>query len=216
MFKEIPLSENKEKRGCKRSLIYGVGINDSTYKISIDVNGIRYVCPYFVRWRNMLDRCHSKDWLAKHPTYQKCTIAPEWYSFMEFKKWMITQNWEGKQLDKDILSLGDKHYSPKTCMFVSRQINSLFNERSNAQGDMPLGIYQRKNKYEVGVSYGGGKRTWVGAFNSIPEAIDAYLSAKMEAVKIALKNEPDKQVRDAVKKYAQYFTDKMNILKTVY
>ena len=216
MFKEIPLSERTENRGSKRSLIYKKAINDAPYQTIITLNGVKYSCPYFTRWRNMLDRCYSPSWLKKHPTYVGCTVYPAWHSFMEFKKWMMTQNWEGKQLDKDLLSLGNKRYSPDTCLFVSRQVNSLFNERENAQGELPVGIYGRKGKYEVGVSYGGGKRSWVGSYNSILEAIDAYVTAKMKAVSLVLQNEQDKQVRTAVKNYAQYFTDKMNILKAGY
>ena len=216
MFKEIPMTTKQEKRGAKRSLVYGVGINDSTYQTTIDINGVKYSCPYFVRWVGMLTRCYSKSWLKKHPTYIGCTVTPEWHTFSVFKSWMLTQDWQGKQLDKDLLSLENKRYSPETCIFVSRQVNSLFNERDNAQGEMPLGIYKRKDRYEVGVSYGEGKRSWVGVFNTIPEAIDAYVAAKLKAVAIVINNEPKRSTKEAIKKYAQYFTDKMNILKTAY
>lgn len=216
MFKEIPLSGKTEKRGSKRSLVCKIGVNDAPYQTTITLDGVIYSCPYFMRWRCMLERCYSPSWLKKHPTYVGCTVAPEWHYFMAFKQWMLTQKWEGKQLDKDILSLGTKRYSPETCMFVSRQINSLFNERANDQGELPLGIYGRKDKYEVGISYGGGKRTWVGAFNTIPEAITAYVTAKTKAVHIALQDEVDSFTRTAVKKYLEHFTDKMNTLKTGY
>ena len=216
MFKEVLLENITEKRGSKRSKVHGIGINDAPYKTSITIQGVKYTCPYYARWLYMLNRCHSKNWLKRHPTYIGCTIHPEWYVFSSFKSWMLTQDWKDKQLDKDLLSLGNKHYSPANCLFVSRQINSLFNERENDQGDLPLGVYKRNDKYEVGISYGKGKRTWVGAYSSIPEAIDAYVFAKVKAVQIALQNEPNKQVRDAVKKYSIYFTDKLNMLKTAY
>ena len=216
MFKEILIADRTDKRGMKRSLVYGVGINDAPYQTSIRINGTTHHCPYFIRWKGMLTRCYSTRWLLKNPTYQKCFVVPEWHYFMAFKHWMITQNWENKQLDKDLLSLGVKRYSPETCLFVSRQINSLFNEKETSQGHLPLGIYSRKGKYEVGVSYGKGKRSWVGAYTSIPEAIDAYLIAKSKAVSIVLSNEPNPVIKNAVRNYFQYFTDKMNILKAGY
>lgn len=216
MFKEIPIANRTEKRGSARSSIHGVGINDAPYQTSIKVAGTTHVCPYYLRWRFMMDRCYSKQWAAKHPTYKACFVVPEWHSFMAFKTWMQAQAWKDKQLDKDLLSLGVKKYSPETCLFVSRQVNSLFNERENAQGDLPLGIYARHGKYEVGVSRGAGKRNWVGAYATVPEAIDAYVQAKAEVTAEVIRQEPDPVVRTAIKNYFQYFTDKLLLLKAGY
>ena len=214
MFTEIPLSQ--KKRGGARKLIHGRGINDAPYMTTYTSGGVRFTCPYFFKWRQMYYRCYSKNWLKRHPTYQGCEVAPEWHSFMAFRQWMERQQWIGKQLDKDLLSKGKKVYSPSTCLFVSPQINSLFNERVNAQGDLPLGIYARNGKYEVGCSRGEGKRTWVGVYATIPEAIDAYIDAKREAVENALQKETNPKVRKTVQEYMDYFADKLATLKARY
>ena len=41
-----------------------------------------------------------------------------------FKDWMENQDWEGNQLDKDLLFEGNKVYGPKTCVFVTRMVNN--------------------------------------------------------------------------------------------
>ena len=216
MFKEISLSSSSEKRGSTRGLILGVGINDAPYKTAYKTNNRVYICPYYTRWCFMLNRCYSPNWIKNHPTYKNCYVTPTWHSFMAFKDWMILQDWKGKQLDKDLLSLSDKRYSPETCLFISAQLNSLFNKRDNHQGTEPLGIYKRKGKYEVGISYGNSKRVWVGAYTNIPDAIDAYLAAKLVAMNIVLKNEPNPVIKRAVKNYYKYFADIQLSLKTAY
>lgn len=216
MFQEIPLSQKTDKRGMTRSKVRGVGINDAPYLTSYKLNEIIYTCPYFIRWKTMMDRCYSKTWLKNHPTYIGSSVAPEWHSFMAFKAWMQTQDWEGKQLDKDLLSRDSKIYSPQTCLFVSPAINSLFNDRANSTNQLPTGIYFRNGKYEVGVSYGGSKRSWVGAYKSVPEAIDAYLAAKAIAVQNALQKEKDPTVVKAVKNFYKHFADRLCLLKAGY
>jgi hypothetical protein len=215
MFKEILLENRTEKRGSARSLIYRKGVNDAPYQTTIKINGIAYNCPYFTRWKFMLDRCYSPSWLKKHPTYVGCVVCPEWHYFMAFKAWMITKNWQGKQLDKDLLSLGKKIYSPTTCLFVTPQINSLFNTRDTPNG-LPLGVYKRKDKYEVGVSLGDAKRTWIGSYSTVAEAIDAYIAAKTQAAKTVVNKEHDVEVKKAVMNYLKYFADNLLLLKTVF
>ena len=216
MFVEIPVHSKSDKRGAKRSLVFGVGINDAGYQTSIVVNGRRYVCPYYEKWLFMLSRSYSKSWHKKHPTYVGCSVSKEWHSFMTFKVWMESQNWKGKQLDKDLLSLANKRYSPETCLFVTPRVNSLFNERAASQGRYPLGVYARNGKYEVGVSEGKAKRVWVGSYKTVPEAIDAYLLAKKKVVDLVVANEPNKEVKTAIENYWVYFADKCSLLKAGY
>jgi hypothetical protein len=200
----------------KLSLVYGVGINDAPYQTTIQLNGATYTCPYFIRWRTMIGRCYDKTYQKNNPSYSGCTVTPAWHSFMAFKAWMMTQFWQDQQLDKDLLSKGSKNYSPETCLFVSRQVNSFFNERGASRGTLPLGIYARKEKFEVGVSLGAGKRTWVGVYNNVPDAIDAYLQAKAKAAQKLAKEQTDPAIKQAILDYSEYFTDKHSRLKAGY
>lgn len=216
MFREIPLTSKQKKRGAKRTKIHGIGINDAPYQTTIKINGLVYTCPYFSRWKFMFDRCYSKSWLTKHPTYRGCTVAPEWHSFMAFRHWMIGQQWQGLQLDKDLLSQNEKVYSPTTCLFVSAHVNSLFNIREASRGKLPLGIYARNGLFEVGVSLGKAKRTWVGAYKTVSEAIDAFIAAKSSVARELANKQTDPRVKKAILDYLRYFTDEYSLLKAGY
>ena len=131
--------------GRKKSLIAGVGINDADYvtRKFETINGkqkLVWVCPFYRRWYDMLTRCYSAKHLEKFPTYKGCTVIEEWKTFSNFRNWMIEQDYEGKQLDKDILIEGNKVYSPETCVFVSKLVNSFFVDSGAIRGDYPIGV----------------------------------------------------------------------------
>ena len=125
-------------------LVYGVGINDADYIVEATAVGRRRRCPIYRTWRSMLERCYSKKFHAKYPTYVGCSVVPEWHRFSTFRQWMEEQPWEGNQLDKDILIPGNKVYGPETCVFVSRQLNTFLIDSGATRGAWPLGVYWNK------------------------------------------------------------------------
>ena len=106
--------------------VCGVGIigNEKTK----DENG-ETIKSYSV-WTSMLKRCYSDKCQKKQPTYKGCCVCEEWLNYSNFKKWFNDNYYEieGEQmnLDKDILVKGNKIYSPETCVFVPKKINTLF------------------------------------------------------------------------------------------
>lgn len=58
---------------------------------------------------------------------------------------MERQDWEGNQLDKDIIEEGNKLYSPNTCAFVSRDLNYFLNGHGGSRGAYPIGVNQDKS-----------------------------------------------------------------------
>ena len=60
-------------------LVYGVGVNDLGYRVHVleDVtkNGGRrakktvFLCKYYTAWKRMLERCYSKKYLERNPSY---------------------------------------------------------------------------------------------------------------------------------------------------
>lgn len=137
-------------------LIFGVGINDAGYvvkrQIEVGVKGGKrkrktvWVCPYYQRWRNMLQRCYSKEFHSRNPTYSDCSVVEDWIYFSKFRIWMETQDWEGKVLDKDILLPGNKVYGPDTCVFVDVRTNSFLGDSAGKRGDWPIGVCLDKDK----------------------------------------------------------------------
>jgi len=102
-------------------LVSGVGTNDAGYPVTKKVKGkIVWKCPFYRKWENMLYRVYK----AKgRPNYSCCTVCEEWFTFSNFKSWMEKQDWEGNDIDKDILVKGNKVYCPENCRFVPPQVN---------------------------------------------------------------------------------------------
>lgn len=143
----------KEKGLYKRTkLVCGIGVNDADYttqKREILPDGKKklvYLCPYYDRWYGVLSRCYSKRSEKVSPTYKDCYVCDEWLYFSNFKAWMEKHDWEGKDLDKDLLIEGNKVYSPETCIFVPKSVNRFSILRGNNRGLYPLGVSKNTGK----------------------------------------------------------------------
>ena len=138
----------------KDRLVHGVGIND----VGRDVHKFDYssgktvriwTCPYYQKWRGMLERCHSKKLHNKKPTYIGCSVDPDWLYLSNFIKWVDSQpnrDWQNCHLDKDLLVIGNKHYSPSTCCFISSELNVFLTTSKAARGNYPLGVCIREDR----------------------------------------------------------------------
>lgn len=164
-------------------LVQGVGINDSKYTW---VDGQK--CPFYSRWQDMLKRCYSASYHKKKPSYIGCYVCDEWLTFSKFKKWMRTQDWQGKHLDKDLISEGNLVYSPDTCLFLSPEVNQFINTGGKRNG-LLMGVtwIEEKNRFRAQV---GGKG-YIGHYNTEKEAHRAYCEAKRNlAVDLAKSQDP--------------------------
>lgn len=191
-FIEIPASR---KSTSARRPVYGVGINDADYKIMWQGR----LCPFYKKWNNMLERCYSK----RYPTYASCGVCEEWLVFTNFKKWMSTQDWEGKDLDKDVLVVGNNIYSPDTCLFVSSHVNILLIDSGRTGDKYPVGVQldKSRNKFKA-CCYIDGKRKTVGRYNSPEEAGTAYNIAKSNEIRRIAHLQTDVRVRNGLLRHA--------------
>lgn len=172
----------------RTTLVYGVGINDSTHNLITTeyVNGKRktvWLCPFGQCWKKMLERCYSRKFISRNPTYDGCSVCEEWKLFSSFSAWMQSQDWQGKQLDKDILNPGNKIYSPENCIFVSAKLNSFFTDRSADRGDWPIGVCLNKRRGKFQGSCRNpftGKREYSRYFDHAETAHQYWLSRKHE------------------------------------
>lgn len=106
-------------RYSKESLVYGVGINDADYPVSArDENGKEWRCPFYKTWKNMLARCYSPAFQRNQPLYKGCSVDERWHRFSHFKSWMLEQDWEDKQLDKDRKFEGNQVYMVQILAFL--------------------------------------------------------------------------------------------------
>lgn len=129
-----------------KKLVKGVGVNDADYKVKYTIKcehlGItKIVCPFYKVWLNMLNRCYSKK---RHRCYSDSFVCEEWLVFSKFKSWMEKQDWEGKQLDKDLLLDGNKEYNPNFFCFIPKNLNLFITERKVTKGLYPIGVDKRK------------------------------------------------------------------------
>ena len=133
------------KKYTKSRLVEGVGINDADYSVSRYEDGKEvWRCPFYETWTSMLKRCYSEKTQLKNPTYKGCTVRDEWFIFSNFKAWMEQQDWEGKELDKDLLKEGNKIYCPEWCIFVDSKINSFVIDCGAIRGNHMIGVTLNK------------------------------------------------------------------------
>lgn len=141
----------------------------------------------------MLKRCYSEKYQKKQPTYKECTICKEWLLFSNFKLWMKKQDWKDKELDKDMLFQGNKHYSPKFCIFIPQEINKLFLSRTSKRGLYRQGLYFNKQvrKFQVQCNV-NGVVTYLGRYETQDLAFEAYKKFKYKLIKevALLQSEP--------------------------
>ena len=180
MFQEVPASKSSL---ASRKLIYGIAINDADYMVRVNIDGKAIACPYYKKWYDMLRRCYSAKYQESKPTYKGCTVCKEWLSFMRFRAWMINQDWQGLELDKDIKVKGNKVYSPEACLFIPGSLNSLLTDNAARRGRYPLGVSWDKSsgKFQARINC-NGKSKYLGLFTTAEEASQAYQSARRNKI----------------------------------
>ena len=182
MTKFIEIPANKKSLSLRRAK-YGVGINDSLYLTNPTISGKKIMCQYYSTWSEMLKRCYSDRYQSLKPTYKGCSVCGEWLIFSAFKKWMKTQDWKGKHLDKDILIPDNKIYSPESCIFISVTLNNLLGSNDASRGEYPQGVsFYRPNGKYVAQCRSGRKNRNLGFFTSIRDAEYTYLKYKSGVV----------------------------------
>lgn len=199
MFIETPAT--KRSISCRR-LVYGVGINDAKYITQVNTRQRRTTCPFYKRWLDMLKRCYSDVYQINRPTYIGCTVCDEWLLFSNFRTWMKGQDWQGRELDKDIIKPSNKIYSPEGCCFVSRALNSLLINSVTHRGRYPRGVCFNKvnRKYIANISI-DNKRVHIGCYQTASDASRAYLIAKSHEIIRYAAVEKDKRVADGLLKH---------------
>lgn len=186
--------------------VYGVGYNGvGNFKVSIGNKPTKT----YILWKSMLGRCYSEKGLEKYPTYKDVTVCEEWHNFQNFAKWVEDNYIEGWELDKDLISKGNKIYNPEMCCFIPTIINKTLTKREKERGELPLGVTVNNNNYRVRLSK-NGKPNYIGTFNTPEEAFQAYKTAKESYIKELAdkyKNQINKNVYNALYKYEVEITD---------
>lgn len=203
----------------EKKLVYDVGINDADYKVQIketightedgrQIQKFIWICPFYRKWYSMMCRCYSEKSKKDRPTYNGAAIVPEWHYFMTFRGWMEKQDWEGKQLDKDLLIPGNKLYGPDTCVFLEARVNGFLTESTKTRGDWPVGVYLDKSsgKYRA-LCWDtiAGKQKKLGRFDNPKDAHQAWLDKKIELAHALALQQSDPRIAAAlIDRYENY------------
>ena len=168
------------------------------------------------RWSGMMKRCYSTKEQSLHPTYMGCTVCKEWHNFQNYAKWYEENIWECDEkleVDKDILIKGNKIYSPETCVFTTKYINTLFTKSNNMRGDTPIGVIKSSNTTYMARLSKKNNGVSLGSYKDVNEAFNAYKLAKEQYIKQIADNYKSKypsfpqKLYDALYNYEVEITD---------
>ena len=171
-------------------LVYGVGVNNADYAVTRNfVEGKKktqvWMCPFYNQWKHILERGYSSKFKKRNPSYLNVFVNKKWHRFSNFRKWMITQKWEGMELDKDILFEGNLEYSEDKCCFVPKKVNRILIDRFTDRGKYPLGVYFQisspKNPYKATIS-DNSKIEYLGIFSDPMIAHKYWQIAKAQKI----------------------------------
>lgn len=177
------------------------GVNDSHSK----AGNISYRT-----WASMLDRCYNSEVIAKHPTYNGCSVSDEWKFYSNFAKWYEIHYINGWELDKDLLVKGNKIYSADTCCFLPREINAFLTSKRSSRGIYPIGVALSNDKKKFIATLGCLEKPHLGTFNTVEDAFNAYKKAKEDKAKDLAnkwKNQLDPRAYEALYNYQVDITD---------
>lgn len=162
-------------------LIYGVGINDRSVPTRIKGKQTKE----YKLWSGMLQRCYSKPYLEKRPTYIGCSVSDNFKYYHLFHAWCQIQigfGKEGYQLDKDLLIKGNKVYSEDTCVFIPSVLNSILLKTAAGRGLLPIGVTKNGKGFRAQCSIDGKEKS-LGTFDTPELAFQAYKNFKEAHIK---------------------------------
>lgn len=210
----LHFKNNKMYNPYDKSL-YGIGyIGVGKYNSSKQNKKVHHC---YLIWRHIFDRCYGENMDNKHMAYQDCEVCEEWHCFQNFAEWYMTNYYnvdnEQMDVDKDILTHGNRIYCPERCMIVPSRINCLFAKSKAIRGDLPIGVsryWYDNNRYLASVKIGNSKSLHIGIYNSVADAFCAYKIEKEKLIKDVAdeyKDKIPKQLYDALYAYEVLITD---------
>lgn len=185
----------------KNKLVFGVGVYEKgRHKAS--VNG-KHTKAYHA-WRNMLERCYSASLHELRPTYMGCSVCDEWLKFQSFAEWYYDnypQDGKSYHLDKDLKILGNKIYSPETCLFVPKIVNGFTTDCGAARGEFMIGVcWNKRNENLVAQCKNPftRKKEFLGYFANELQAHNAWRARKSELAYQLAMVQDNQEVADAL------------------
>lgn len=182
----------------------GVGIFDND-KQDTDKNAYKV-------WTDMLRRCYVNQGRSRDTAYIDCSISDEFKYYSVFQDWYKSQIvGEGFQLDKDLISKGNKVYSKETCCFIPSEINQALLINQSKRGEYPIGVskHTRDGVFRAALNI-HGRRIHIGLYDTPEEAFYAYKERRESYLKSLAekwKEKMDERAYNALLNYEVKITD---------
>lgn len=130
-------------------------------------------------WCNMIHR------VGKAKTYVDITVSEDFKDYDYFHDWFYEQKGcmskddDGRWFELDNDLVGRNTYSQDTCLFIPKEVNSLFKRYRKSNTTLPLGVSKEnsKNVYKASMSL-NNKHQHIGYFKTPEEASVAYQSVR--------------------------------------
>lgn len=157
--------------------LYGVGfIGYGEFKLKSKAGNI---------WKNIMTRGYNEKCKNRKRAYKDIEVCKEWHNFQNFAKWH-KENWNPKtmqdwELDKDLLLINNKVYSPETCCLLPPKINKLLIK--SIKNSLPQGVYKEPS----GLYRASFNSKTIKKYINAEEAFQAYKDAKERHIKEVIK-----------------------------
>lgn len=187
--------------------VFGVGIIGNKYPTTIN----RKSTKHYVLWKSMLERCYGNSNHKPSVSYKSCSVNGDFKYYTYFYEWCNEQVGfkDGFNLDKDLLTKGNKVYSKSTCVFLPNEINLALSTKKSQRGESLIGVRKTKTGYQSRCNI-RGKNYSLGVFNTEIEAFNAYKQAKESYLKELAnkwKGKIDERAYNALMNYQVEITD---------
>ena len=187
--------------------VFGVGIIGNKYPTTIN----RKSTKHYVLWKSMLERCYGNSNHKPSVSYKSCSVNGDFKYYTYFYEWCNEQVGfkDGFNLDKDLLTKGNKVYSESTCVFLPNEINLALSTKKSQRGESLIGVRKTKTGYQSRCNI-RGKNYSLGVFNTEIEAFNAYKQAKESYLKELAnkwKGKIDERAYNALMNYQVEITD---------
>ena len=201
MYSNFPFLSVSNVSAGKRTSVYGFGINDANYVVNPIVDGVKFTCPIYRMWVAMFKRCYSASSLSLRQSYIGCSVDDRWHSFMAFRSWVLSQpQWEGMQLDKDLLVENNKVYGPDMCLFITHRLNSFLATSHSNNSGLPIGVKKFRKKFVAHSTNIDGSRWESSPVITPHEAHSLYLNHKKIVGLFLASQHLDSRILDAFEK----------------
>lgn len=140
---------------------------------------------FITHWKCMIGRISSRN----------SVVCDEWLDYKKFADWAESHYFPNAHLDKDILGNNSRVYSPKTCAFVSKELNLFYKDGEWLTRNLPRRIRLNGHlRFQAKIG-----RTVIGTYLTKKSAIAARKKFILDKLMDFATTEPDDRVCAALR-----------------